>query len=41
MPSEVRCCTLKTKALGQGGAMRVHGRYLANGTLYFDLITRH
>jgi len=41
VPSEVRGYALKTKVLGQGGATRVHGRYLADGTLYFDLITRH
>ena len=41
VPSEVRGYTLKTKVLGRGGAVRAHGRYLADGTLYFDLITRH
>jgi len=39
--SEVRGYALKTKVLGQGGAVRVHGRHLADGTLCFDLITRH
>lgn len=41
VPSEVQGYTLKTKILGRGGAVRVHGRYLPDGTLYFDLITRH
>jgi hypothetical protein len=41
VPSEVQGYALKTKVLGQGGAVRVHGRYLADGTLHFDLITRH
>jgi len=41
VPSEMHGYALKTKVLGQGGAVRVHGRYLVNGTLYFDLITRH
>jgi len=31
----------KTKVLGKGGAMRVHGRYLEEEVLYFDLITWH
>ena len=41
VPSEVQGYALKTKVLGKGGAMRVHGRHLADGTLYFDLITHH
>ncbi len=41
VPSEVQGYTLKTKVLGLGGAVRVHGRYLADGTVCFDLITRH
>jgi len=32
---------LKTKVLGKGGSVRVHGRHLQDDTLYFDLITRH
>lgn len=40
VPSEVQGYALKTKVLGQGGAARVHGRCLEDGTLYFDLITR-
>ena len=39
--SEMRSYTLKTKVMGQGGAVRVHGRHLEDGTLYFDLITQH
>lgn len=39
--SEVQGYALKTKVLGQGGAVRVHGRYLLDSTLYFDLVTRH
>lgn len=41
VPSEIQGYELKTKVLGQGGAMRVHGRRLTEGILYFDLITRH
>lgn len=41
VPSEVRGYALKTKVLGQGGDVRVHGRRLEDGTLFFDLITRH
>lgn len=41
VPSEIRGYALKTKVMGQGGALRVHGRYLADGTLYFDPVTHH
>jgi hypothetical protein len=41
VPSQEPGYVLKTKVLGHGGGVRVHGRHLEDGTLLFDLITRH
>lgn len=41
VPSQEPSYVLKTKVLGHGGGVRVHGWHLEDGTLLFDLITRH
>jgi len=41
VPSELKGYAWKTKVLGSGGDVRVHGKYLPDGTLLFNLVMRH